>query len=92
MPYHQGQSTLPRLTALLRSVGVSISKRPVQRLLTDKQEDFVSEARAVLRAGLETSRFVSVDDTGARHAGKIGFALFGFRGGGSGRVARKPSL
>jgi hypothetical protein len=72
MPYHQGQSTLPRLTALLRSVGVSISKRPVQRLLTDKQEDFVSEARAVLRAGLETSRFVSVDDPGARHAGKNG--------------------
>jgi hypothetical protein len=44
MHYHQGQSTLPRLVALLRSVGVSISKRQVQRLLTDKQEDFVSEA------------------------------------------------
>jgi hypothetical protein len=27
----------------------------------------------VLRAGLETSPFVSVDDTGARHAGKNGF-------------------
>jgi len=27
----------------------------------------------VLRAGLETSAFVSVDDTGARHAGKNGF-------------------
>jgi hypothetical protein len=65
MHYHQGQSTLPRLTALLRSVGVSISKRQVQRLLTDKQEGFVSEARDVLRAGLETSPYVSVDDTGA---------------------------
>src|SRR5271157_1788743 len=43
MQYHQGQSTLPRLAALLRSVGVSISKRQVQRLLTDKQEGFVSE-------------------------------------------------
>jgi hypothetical protein len=32
MQYHQGQSTLPRLTALLHSVGVSISKREVQRL------------------------------------------------------------
>jgi hypothetical protein len=73
MQYHQGQSTLPRLTALLQSVGVSISKRQVQRLLTDKQADFVSEARAVLRAGLETSPYVSVDDTGARHAGKNGF-------------------
>ena len=73
MQYHQGQSTLPRLVAFLRSVGVSISKRQVQRLLTDKQEGFVSEAREVLRAGLETSPFVSVDDTGARHAGKNGF-------------------
>jgi hypothetical protein len=73
MQYHQGQSTLPRLTALLQSVGVSISKRQVQRLLTDKQEGFVREARDVLRAGLETSPYVSVDDTGARHAGKNGF-------------------
>jgi hypothetical protein len=73
MQYHQGQSTLPRLAALLRSMGVSISKRQLQRLLTDKKDDFVTEARAVLRAGLETSRWVSVDDTGARHAGKNGF-------------------
>jgi hypothetical protein len=73
MQYHQGQSTLPRLVALLRSVGVSISKRQVQRLLTDKQEGFVSEACDVLRAGLETSPFVSVDDTGARHKAKNGF-------------------
>jgi len=73
MQYHQGQSTLPRLVALLRSVGVSISKRQLQRLLTDKQEGFVSEAQDVLRAGLETSSWVSVDDTGARHAGKNGF-------------------
>jgi Transposase IS66 family len=73
MQYHQGQSTLPRLVALLRSVGVAISKRQVQRLLTDKPDEFVSEAQAVLRAGLETSAYVSADDTGARHAGKTGF-------------------
>jgi hypothetical protein len=73
MQYHHGQSTLPRLLALLRSVGVAISKRQLQRLLTDKREEFVAEAQAVLRAGLETSTFVSVDDTGARHAGNNGF-------------------
>jgi hypothetical protein len=73
MQYHQGQSTLPRLAVLLRSLGVAISKRQLQRLLTDKQDDFVSEAQDVLRAGLETSPYVSVDDTGARHAGKNGF-------------------
>jgi hypothetical protein len=70
MQYHQGQTTLPRLTALLHSVGVSISTREVQRLLTHKQQGFLDEARDVLRAGLETSSWVSVDDTGARHKAK----------------------
>jgi len=73
MQYHQGQSTLPRLTALLQSVGVSISKREVQRLLTEKQAGFLDEARDVLRAGLATSPWVSVDDTGARHKAANGF-------------------
>jgi hypothetical protein len=73
MQYHQGQSTLPRLAKFLHSVGVAISKRQLQRLLTDKQEDFVAEAQDVLRAGLETAPYVSVDDTGARHQAKNGF-------------------
>ena len=73
MQYHQGQTTLPRLTALLHSVGVSISKREVQRLLIEKHDDFLDEARDVLRAGLETSPWVSVDDTGARHKATNGF-------------------
>ncbi|EQD45758.1 hypothetical protein B2A_09160 [mine drainage metagenome] len=73
MQYHQGQSTLPRIAAFLRSVGVAVSKRQLQRLLTGQQETFVAEAQNVLRAGLETSPYVSVDDTGARHAGKNGY-------------------
>jgi hypothetical protein len=50
-----------------------VLKRQVQRLLTEKHDDFLAEARNVLRAGLETASFVSADDTGARHAGKNGF-------------------
>jgi transposase IS66 family protein len=73
MHYHQGQSTLPRLLVLLRSVGVSISKRQLVRLLNENHDGFVAEARDVLRAGLEISPWVTVDDTGARHAGKNGF-------------------
>jgi hypothetical protein len=80
MRYHQGWSEpspakagAAQAVALLRSVGVSISKRRLQRLLTDKQERFVVEAQDVLRAGLETSPFVLVDDIGARHTGKNGF-------------------
>jgi hypothetical protein len=73
MQYHQGQSTLPRLTALLPSVGLSISKREVERLLTEKPVGFRANARDVLRAGLQTSPWISVDDTGARHTVANGF-------------------
>jgi len=64
---------MPRLLAFLRSVGVSISKRQLVRVLNENHEEFIAEAQDVLRAGLETSPWVSVDDTGARHAGKNGF-------------------
>jgi hypothetical protein len=64
--YHQGQLTVPRLVEHLASLGLRVSKRQIVRLLTD-QAPFIGEARAVLRAGLRTARWISVDDTGARH-------------------------
>lgn len=70
--YHQGQTTVGRLVALLRDLGVDISKRHVQRLLTEGRDSFVEEAGDVLRSGLETAAWVSVDDTGARHAARNG--------------------
>jgi hypothetical protein len=71
--HHQGQVTVPRLVAQLRGIGVAISKRQVMRLLIAGQDGFLAENRDVLRAGLQTAAWVSVDDTGARHAGKNGF-------------------
>ena len=73
MQYHQGQTTLPRLATLLQSVGVAISKREIQRLLTEGQDGFLAENRDVLRAGLQTSPWISVDDTGARHKAANGY-------------------
>ncbi len=70
--YHQGQITVDRLTRLLRDLGVDISKRQVMRLLTAGQDGFLDEDRAVLRAGLETAAWITVDDTGARHADRNG--------------------
>jgi len=70
--YHQGQVTMPRLVTLLRSIGIDISKRQVVRLLINGQDRFVEEARDVLRAGLETAAWVTVDDTGARHKARNG--------------------
>jgi hypothetical protein len=73
LQHHQGQVTVERLTAQLRALGVSICKRQVMRLLIDRQDAFLAESRDVLRAGLQSAAWVTVDDTGARHAGRNGF-------------------
>jgi len=67
-----GQMTCERIVALLNGMGVVISKRQVVRLLTVRLETFRAEDAAVLRAGL-SGAYVTVDDTGARHAGKSGY-------------------
>ena len=69
--YHQGQVTIPRLAAQLTDLG--ISKRQIVRLLTSKQDAFVKENMEVLRAGLLSASWLTVDDTGARHKARNGF-------------------
>src|ERR1700733_9706584 len=71
--YHQGQVTVARLVTLLRGFGILISKRQVVRLLIARKQNFLDEARDVLRAGLTEAAWITVDDTGARHKGKNGF-------------------
>jgi hypothetical protein len=68
----QGQVTSERLTALLEAIGIAISKRQVVRLLIGRLDAFVAEDREVLRAGLASAPWISVDDTGALHAGHNG--------------------
>ena len=70
--HHQGQVTVRRLAAQLRAIGVDISRRQVMRLLIAGQDNFLDEARDVLRAGLTDAAWVSVDDTGARHKASNG--------------------
>jgi len=71
--YHQGQVTAPRLLALLRALGIVISKRQIVRLLIAGQDGFLDEARDVLRAGISSAAWITVDDTGARHKAANGF-------------------
>ena len=71
--YHQGQVTVPRLLALLLALGIVISKRQVVRLLIASQDGFLDETRDVLRAGLSSAPWITVDDTGARHKAANGF-------------------
>jgi len=70
--YHQGQTTMPRLLTLLHGLGIDISKRQLVRLHNAGQEAFLSEAREVLRTGLQAASWITVDDTGARHKAQNG--------------------
>src|SRR5208282_5607199 len=79
----------PQGVIIANEFTVSISKRQVMRLLIDRQDDFLTEISEVLRAGLETADWVTVDDTGARHRaanavctqiGNDNFAWFGTTG------------
>jgi hypothetical protein len=69
----QGQVTTERLVAVLAGIGIEISKRQVVRLLTSRLDDLVTEDCEVLRAGLATAGWVTVDDTAARHARQDAF-------------------
>jgi Transposase IS66 family len=72
MLHFQGHVTCEKILALLKGMGVVISKRQVVRLLTAKLETFRAEDAEVLKAGLSSAPYVTVDDTGARHRGKAG--------------------
>jgi hypothetical protein len=69
MQHVQGQVTVERLRAQLNGLGVRISKGQIVTLLTANKDVFHAEKDAILEAGLATARWVTVDDTGARHAG-----------------------
>ncbi len=73
MAHAQGQVTTERLVALLGGIGIEISKRQVVRLLTSRLDDLVAEDQGVLQAGLSAARWVTVDDTAARHARQDAF-------------------
>src|SRR3982751_6172551 len=69
MQHVQGQVTVERLRAQLTGLGVRISKGQIVTLLTANKDAFHAEKDAILEVGLATARWVTVDDTGARHAG-----------------------
>jgi hypothetical protein len=66
MQHVQGQVTVERLLAQLKGLGVRISKGQIVTL----KDVFHAEKDALLEAGLATARWVTVDDTAARHAGR----------------------
>ncbi len=71
--YHQCNVTQPLLLEQLREFGINISAGEISHLLTANHAAFHREKAAILTAGLTSSTYVGVDDTGARHEGHNGY-------------------
>lgn len=65
-----GNMTEPKIGALLTSFGITISKSSIDRILLKKQEKFHTEKQAIYEAGLISTRYQHIDDTGSRMNGK----------------------
>jgi hypothetical protein len=65
--------TQPLLLEQLWELGVDISSGQLNRILIEDKDIFHHEKDAILETGLKVSRYVNVDDTGARHDGKNGY-------------------
>lgn len=71
--YHHAHVTQPLILEQLKEWGVDISSGQLSAIITAGQESFHAEKESLLRAGLQQSGYVHVDDTGARHQGKNGY-------------------
>jgi hypothetical protein len=71
--HHHCQVTQPLLHEQLRDWGVDISSGQIDAILTGDQDAFHAEKDALLKRGLATADYVTVDDSGARHQGHNGY-------------------
>lgn len=71
--YCHAHVTQPLIREQLREWGVDISIGQVNRIITEGKDLFHAEKDEILRVGIEVSKYVQVDDTGARHKGKNGY-------------------
>ncbi len=71
--YYHAHVTQPLILESLREFGVDISSGQLNRIITENKEKFHNEKEDILLKGLGVSKFVNVDDTGARHKGNNGY-------------------
>lgn len=71
--YHHCHVTQPLILEQLREWDIDISPCQINRILSEDKDQFHAEKDGILRAGLQSSEYINVDDTGARHDGKNGY-------------------
>lgn len=71
--HHHCQVTQPLLHEQLTEWGIDISAGQIDALLSGHNAGFFAEKNQLLVTGLEVSRALTVDDSGARHQGRNGY-------------------
>jgi hypothetical protein len=71
--YYAGGMSEPKIIELLEQMGVNISKGKVSTLLSKQTERWQAEADAIVIAGLGSSSWQHIDDTGTRVNGVNGY-------------------
>jgi len=67
---HLCNMTEPKIADLLENVGILISDGQISKLLTHSHEQFGEEKEAIVEAGLRSSAWQHMDDTGTRVDGE----------------------
>ena len=68
--HYQCNASQRNIKELLNNLEIDISTGETSNILTKSNNDFCEEADNILKTGLEVSKYISTDDTGARHKGK----------------------
>ena len=71
--YYESLVTIPRLERQMSGINLPISPRSIRRFLSANKKSFIDEASGILRTGLETAKWITTDDTGARHKTQNGY-------------------
>jgi hypothetical protein len=71
--HHHCHVTQPLLHEQLTEWGIDISEGQINALLSHHNTGFFEEKDPLLITGLQASRSITVDDSGARHQGKNGY-------------------
>ncbi len=71
--YHHQRVTQPLILQQLTEWGFDISSGELSLIISEENNNFHDEKDILLPAGLASSGYLNVDDTGARHAGMNGY-------------------
>jgi hypothetical protein len=64
--YHDSKMSQPAIFRLLHTIGIVISMATISRIITDDMDQFHAEKKAIVAAGMQSTSWQHMDDTGAR--------------------------